>query len=136
MQGAACKNPRPKKHESSFSLQPATCNLQLFRNIIAVTLFTLFVLIGHMFGDVTITVKERKGITRTNEPVTMGVPFARGEFQTNTPRRITNGSGTTVDAQFQTMALWSDGSVKWLKCDFQATVNANSSATYTLKTEV
>ncbi|MCP5052929.1 MAG: hypothetical protein GY940_37520, partial [bacterium] len=101
---------------------------------IAILCVLLFILAGELMGDVSIKVKERDGVTRSAEPVTMGIPFAKGELQSSTPVRITNGSGNTVDAQFMTMATWGDGSIKWLKCDFQAGVSANATATYTLKT--
>lgn len=89
-----------------------------------------------ILGQVSIIVEERDGIARSSEPVTLGVPFAKGKLLTTTPVRIVNPSGNTMDAQFKTMALWDDGSIKWLKCDFQADAPAGSPTTYTLKTDV
>ena len=85
-------------------------------------------------AQIPLIVEERAGIARSNEPVTLGVPFAKGELITGTPSRIVNPTGSPVDAQFKTMAMWDDGSIKWLKCDFQASVGANSTAQYTLET--
>lgn len=90
---------------------------------------------GSYSAQVSIIIQERDGIARAGEPVTLGVPFAEGELKTGDPVRIVNPSGNTVDAQFKTMALWGDGSIKWLKCDFQADAAANSTVTYTLKTD-
>ncbi|MCP4157740.1 MAG: hypothetical protein GY757_59070 [bacterium] len=95
----------------------------------------VIVLFFDLQADVSILVEENAGIARTSEPVTLGVPFAKGVLSTSSPVRIVNSSGSTMDSQFKRMALWGDGSIRWLKCDFQVDVSANSTATYTLKTD-
>src|SRR5262245_31541203 len=84
------------------------------------------------FAQVPIVVQERAGIARVSEPVTLGVPLARGVLMPATPVRIVDSNSTPVDAQFRTMSVWDDGSIRWLKCDFQATVAANSTSQYQL----
>ena len=96
----------------------------------------LFMVCGVLLhGQYAIVVQERDGIARTGEPVTLGMPFARGTLSATAPFRIVDGGGDTQDAQFQVMALWDDGSVKWLKCHFQADVPAGSTAVYNLRTD-
>ncbi len=59
--------------------------------------------------DVALTVREREGVARTGEIVTSGVPLPRGQIFSDQAVAI---QGT--DAQFQTLATWGDGSVRWL----------------------
>ena len=84
-------------------------------------------------AQVPLIVEERAGFSRNNEPVTLGVPFARGDLPPALPVRIVDPSGVPVKAQFRPMSTWEDGSIKWLKCDFQASVAANSTASYALE---
>jgi hypothetical protein len=105
------------------------------RKLAALIVFVGFGILNYIAADVTIVMKERDGITRIREPVTLGVPFAKSQLLTTTPVRIVDNTEITMEAQFKTMALWADGSIKWLKCDFQADVAANSTTYYTLKTD-
>lgn len=84
-------------------------------------------------AQIPLLIEERANITRIQEPVTLGVPFAKGALMSSMPIRIVNPNRTPVDAQFKTMAVWDDGSIKWLKCDFQADVNAKNTAQYSLE---
>lgn len=77
-----------------------------------------------------ILIQEQASITRTGEPVTLGLPFAPGKLRAGSSMRITDATGQDTPAQFQPMAYWNDGSVKWLKCDFLADVAANTQTTY------
>ena len=77
--------------------------------------------------NVPLTVRETAGAARTGEIVTTGVPIPKGQLSSDQAASI---SGT--DGQFQTLATWGDGSVKWLLVSFPATVSANGSATYSL----
>src|SRR5207244_4792043 len=51
---------------------------------------------------------------------------------------VVNGQGTLVPAEFRILARWNAGltvtsaPIQWLLVTFQASVNANSTATYTL----
>ena len=103
------------------------------KSILVLTLLFLTWL-SAAIAQVPLIVEERAGIARSDEPVTLGVPFAKGELTPGTPTRVTDPGRNPVDAQFKTMAVWDDGSIKWLKCDFQASLGASSTAQYTLET--
>ncbi len=97
------------------------------KSILVLTLLFLTWLSAAL-AQVPLIVEERAGIARSDEPVTLGVPFAEGELTLGTPTRVTDPGRNPVDAQFKTMAVWADGSIKWLKCDFQASLGASSTA--------
>ena len=100
-------------------------------------ILSCLIVIWHNFASAqlsSIIVEERSGLDRNNEPVTLGVALAKGTLTSTNPIRLVDANGTPVDAQFKTMAVWDDGSIKWLKCDFQASVSANSTAVYSLET--
>ena len=77
---------------------------------------------------VGIFLKETCGIPRFCEPVTMGVPFAKGALREASSLLLTDEKGHPVPLQARVTDFWSDGSIHWLLIDFQATVDAN--ATY------
>ena len=77
--------------------------------------------------SVSLEVHDDAGIARTSEPVTSGIPLPQGLIFSDQSVKI-NG----VDGQFKSLSTWPDGSIRWLLCDFQATVAANGSTTYTL----
>ncbi len=104
-----------------------------FVKLLILSILAILILTGFSSAQIPLLVQERAGITRSNEPVTLGVPFAQGELLPTVPVRIVDPNGNPVNAQFKTMAIWDDGSIRWLKCDFQASVNANNTAQYTLE---
>ncbi|MBI5469515.1 MAG: hypothetical protein HY891_10325, partial [Deltaproteobacteria bacterium] len=78
--------------------------------------------------SVPITVHEAlregvSGIDRKGEPVTVGIPFPKGELheKNGVPQLALEGA---PDYQFRTLARWQDGSVKWALVDFQADVSS------------
>jgi len=77
--------------------------------------------------DVPLTVREREGVARNGEIVTVGVPIAKGQVFSDQSVAI---SGT--DGQFETLATWSDGSVRFLLCTFPVTVPANGTGSFQL----
>lgn len=79
-------------------------------------------------------VPEPSGQTRQQEPITLGVPFAQGALSSTSQLGIMAPNGNPVDAQFSVMSRWRDGSIRWLKCDFQANVAANAQFIYQLVT--
>lgn len=94
-------------------------------------LFLLLNLISiHSFSQVDIIVPETSGIARIDEPVTLGLPFEQGQVMDIQQLRLTSLNGEAVAAQFSVMANWRDGSIRWAKCDFQASVDANSETVY------
>ncbi len=77
--------------------------------------------------DVSLTVRETAGADREGEFVTSGVPIPMGQLVSDQ-----NAAIAGVDGQFETLATWGDGSVKWLLCTFPATIPAYGSATFHL----
>lgn len=77
--------------------------------------------------SVPLTVRETSGAARAGEIVTTGVPIPKGQLSSDQGAAISG-----VDGQFETLATWGDGSVKWLLVSFPATISANGTATYQL----
>ncbi len=75
---------------------------------------------------IKLTVEEPAGISRTNWPVTQGVPFGRGELKQGSNIRIVTGDGTVLPAQGLTLATWGPESeyIRWLLVDFQVDLAA------------
>jgi len=81
---------------------------------------------------VPLTVREWAGTSRANEPVTAGVPFRPGVVRDLFRLALLDERGNRVPAQFAALAKWPDGSVRWLLCDFQTSVEPKGTAVYTL----
>ncbi len=77
--------------------------------------------------NVPLTVRESAGAARSGEIVTTGIPIPKGQLASDQGAAITG-----VDGQFETLATWGDGSVKWLLVSFPANVPAFGSSTYQL----
>ena len=71
-------------------------------------------------------------IARALEPATVSVPFAEGTLFDLTGCRIVNKEGQVYPGQFRAVALWPDGSVKWLLVHMQADLPGNDEADYYL----
>ena len=65
----------------------------------------------------TIVVRERSGRAREGEAIRIGVPLARGALRDAAACALTDSRGNARPAQFRTLALWPDGSIKWLLVD-------------------
>jgi len=80
-----------------------------------------------------LTVEERAGVVRVNEPVTMGLPLPRGTVIDAGFLYLTGPGGKEVPCQFTEMAKWLDGkSLKWVLLNFKASVPARGKTVYTL----
>lgn len=66
-------------------------------------------------------------------PVTSGVPFAQGELADAQHVRLIDPRGQEVILQPKVTIRWGDGSVKWLLVSFLASVEARSTAVYSLE---
>jgi hypothetical protein len=62
---------------------------------------------------------ETDGDCQVSQPVTVGIPFARGSLAEPSSLRLF-GPTEQIPLQTQALASWSDGSVKWLLLDFLA----------------
>ena len=95
---------------------------------VAVTAICLgFVLSVSGGNAVDLTVREPAGVDRVSEPVTTGVPFAKGVLKDVSALRVVDGSGRALPSQFRRTSAWSDGSVRWALMDTQVSVKANRS---------
>lgn len=68
------------------------------------------------------------GIERKGEPVTRGIPFPKGLLRQPHHLICKNPSGKIVPLQVRGLEQWSDGSWKWVLCDWR--VDVTDSATY------
>lgn len=93
----------------------------------------LFLFPGVLIGQTAILVPETAGVDRIDQPVTLGIPFRQGQLPQAERLLLRNPQGQEESAQFSVMARWRDGSIRWLKCHFQADVSANSTAVYRLE---
>ena len=82
--------------------------------------------------EIPLLLEESSGIARCAEPVTVGIPLPNGLIHDVADLRLRDAQGVCRPLQAQALAHWPDGSVKWVLCDFQADVAANSRAEYTL----
>lgn len=70
---------------------------------------------------------------RQGWPVTSGIPFPQGALVSTDNVRILDVQGAEVPTQVSPLTTWRDGSVKWALLDFQADVDADTAAQYTLE---
>src|SRR4051812_192813 len=82
--------------------------------------------------EVPLEVTESGGAARANAPVRSGVPFPIGALKTNDSLKLADPSGRGVPLQFQTMATWRDGSVKWALLDFQTDIASHETKRFVL----
>ena len=84
--------------------------------------------------DIPLTIRETAGIPRHQWLITTGVPLPQGAVRTPEQLQIMDSQGGFVPAQFNVASRWwADGSIRWIHCDFAASVKANSTATYYLR---
>uniref|UniRef100_C6DZW5 PcRGLX/YetA-like N-terminal RIFT barrel domain-containing protein n=1 Tax=Geobacter sp. (strain M21) TaxID=443144 RepID=C6DZW5_GEOSM len=79
-----------------------------------------------------IVIKEIAGITRSDEPVRVSVPFAKGELADPRGIGLFAPDGNPVAVQLEPLSRWNDGSVQWLLCDFAASATPGGEAVYRL----
>lgn len=78
-----------------------------------------------------IQVQDPGMATRTDWPVTGGVPFARGDLVGKNVRLV-DADGKAVPLQTEVLARWPDGSTKWLLLDFNTTMAKAGQTKYML----
>ncbi len=89
------------------------------------------------FEPIPITVTDQVNVTRRLAPVSGAIPFARGALQVSDVDRLVlaDADSNRRLKTFQTpkvLGTWSDGSVKWLLLDFQASMEPRGSASFHL----
>jgi hypothetical protein len=86
-----------------------------------------------MISNIPITISERAGIDRINEPVSMGIPFPRGIIKNVSSLALEDENGEKIVLQAEELATWPDGSLKWALLDFQISLKADSVKVLVLK---
>lgn len=88
---------------------------------------------GIDYGEVRLTVISTGGRlpSRGKYPVTTGVPFPQGSLGSIENLHLVDDAGATAKAQFQPLAEWEDGSIRWMLVDFQH--EADGGRRYTLR---
>ena len=84
---------------------------------------------------IPLVVRNQLPVARDEIPVQMGLPFPQGKLQVSEVAKLTisdSATGMAVPAGITSTVLWHDGSVRWTRILFPATVPANGSATYML----
>lgn len=74
---------------------------------------------GARAGEVRLAVEEPSGVRRAAWPVTSGVPLAQGELKDHQATALFDAAGQEVPLQTEALAVWPDGSIRWLLLDFQ-----------------
>ena len=83
--------------------------------------------------QVKLTLTERGGIVRTDEPVTCGVPIPKGDLRDINCVRLLR-DGREIPAQFRAVGLWRPGSsVRWLLVDCRATLQGGARQGFVLE---
>jgi len=74
-----------------------------------------------------VTVSEPAGISRAREPLTFGVPFARGALKDAAMLRCWHDDeGTRLPIQARALSKWPDGTVRWALVDTQVPLEAHA----------
>jgi len=81
-----------------------------------------------------LSLEDRLGIRREREPVTLGVPFPRGEVKDGSEITLVDEKGRQVPVQVEVLDRWSDGTAKWALLDFLASVPGSRPGKYLVKT--
>ncbi len=79
-----------------------------------------------MSFSIPIIIEETSGINRHNEPVTVGIPFPKGLLKEEQRLGLHHSEYGYLPLQTQTLAKWSDNSIKWALLDFQISADANT----------
>jgi len=79
---------------------------------------------------------EDQGVGRDGEPVAGGIPFPQGAVLDAGHIRIYDPEDRPVPCQAHQLGItWPDGSLRWALVQFQGSVAANETASYTLRVE-
>lgn len=82
--------------------------------------------------EIQLTAREFEGYTRRSEPVSTGVFLPRGAVTDISRLSLSGPDGKPLLSQFETLASWPDGSVKWVLVDFAADCPARGVSRYVL----
>ena len=84
--------------------------------------------------DFPLTIRETAGVPRHQSLITTGVPLPKGAVRSLEKLQIMDTQGRFIPAQFSVASRWwADGSIRWVHCDFAATIGAHATVTYFLR---
>lgn len=88
---------------------------------------------GYEAREVALTMVERAGHDRVNEPVRVGVPLPKGAVKSVEKMTLFDADGSAVPCQFTPVCRWlGDESVKWVHLDFVTSLPAKATKTLRL----
>lgn len=80
-----------------------------------------------------ITLRESDGHSRRKEPISVGVPMPRGQiFDPGQLSLFQKGYLDARSLQACSLAMWPDGSLKWVLLDFHVSLNAGETVVFVL----
>ncbi|HUN75613.1 MAG TPA: hypothetical protein VMU40_13950 [Steroidobacteraceae bacterium] len=82
---------------------------------------------------IPILLEEHYGLARQQEPVRLGVPLPRGLLRDPSQAMLVDALEQPLPWQGRALALWPDGSIKWLLIDLLATLGALERASVRLR---
>jgi hypothetical protein len=71
---------------------------------------------------IALTLENKDCCDRHGAVITSGIPFPMGAARSNAVFQLENEIGERIPIQTEPLAIWRDGSLKWLLLDFQASV--------------
>ncbi len=81
----------------------------------------------------SVKIQEGAGIPRRKEPTQVSLPFAPGVLDDEQNIEIIDATGAAIPAQFEILARWKDGSIRWLLARFLIDIPANSETLLTIQ---
>ena len=85
-----------------------------------------------MTTSVDIVLKEESGIHRVSEPLSVGIPFAKGQHPAGTSFQIKDANSHSVPAAFKSLCHWPDGSIRWALAEFLYSLSPHQVETLTV----
>jgi len=79
---------------------------------------------------IPIIIEELTGISRKNEPVTIGIPLPKGYVDDISKLQLLDNKNEPIPFQARVLSSWSDASIKWALFDFQVSVEPNNKIQY------
>lgn len=83
--------------------------------------------------DIPLSITNRENAAKIAEPITSGVPLASGVLSQVSQVRLLQGQ-TELPAQFEALARWPNGSIRWLLLHCQVDLPASGSTPVVLQT--
>lgn len=82
---------------------------------------------------IPISIPEKNGFDRHQEPIRLGLPLQKGQCFDVGHMQLKEQGGTNLQAQFRPLAHWPDGSVRWVETEAQLSVAAWATKTLYLE---